>query len=100
MADPEKASHYLLGSDIKKNRILFLIRTCTVIIGLILSPVAAIGFGFYVSYEVDNHNDTYRLPQSQFVKDGRIKVSFDNLRNGTFVPEFKTLQWIDRKSVV
>ncbi|GAV56127.1 hypothetical protein ZYGR_0BA00330 [Zygosaccharomyces rouxii] len=94
MADPEKASHYLLGSDIKKNRILFLIRTCTVIIGLILSPVAAIGFGFYVSYEVDNHNDTYRLPQSQFVKDGRIKVSFDNLRNGTFVPEFKTLQWI------
>lgn len=47
----------------------------------------------YFSYKIRS-SDVYGLPRSQFSRSGRAKISFDNLRNGTFVPELKTLQWI------
>ncbi|GCF01531.1 hypothetical protein ZYGM_001457 [Zygosaccharomyces mellis] len=99
MGDAEKTDYYHLGSEMKRNRsgisrTLLLIQVYTVIVGLMLSPIVVFLFGYHAGLKIFNFNNTYCLPSSQFVKGGRIKVSFDNLRNGTFVPEFKTLQWI------
>lgn len=36
----------------------------------------------------------YRVPNSLYTEDGSLKVSLRNVRNGTFVPKLKSLQWI------
>lgn len=100
MVDAEKGGSHSVGPGTRRNshgigRALLLVRAYIVVIGLMLSPIAALGFGFYASYRIDNVNDSaYKVPDSEFSKNGKIRVSFDNLRNGTFVPEYKTLQWI------
>lgn len=41
-----------------------------------------------------NDEPTYNLPNSSYTNDGSLKVSFANMRNGTFQPVVKSLQWI------
>ncbi|CAR29745.1 hypothetical protein ZYGR_0AD04290 [Zygosaccharomyces rouxii] len=98
MEDIEKSNHYLIESSARKNRNgkgrirTALLRYALLLVFVVL-PVTTFGLGFHINYKASNP-DVYRLPKSQFTKDGKIKVSFDNLRNGTFVPELKALQWI------
>lgn len=45
----------------------------------------------------DGGNDDesgYRVPNSTHTNDGSLKVSLENVRNGTFSPVVKSLQWI------
>ncbi|EDO16374.1 hypothetical protein Kpol_1051p23 [Vanderwaltozyma polyspora DSM 70294] len=41
-----------------------------------------------------NSDDKYHLPNPLVTNDGSLKVSFENVRNGTFQPVYHSLQWI------
>lgn len=43
----------------------------------------------------ERNSQIFKGPLDQFTKSGQIKVSFENVRNGTFVPVTKSLQWIN-----
>ena len=42
----------------------------------------------------DHYNDIYRLPDPYMTDEGLLKISFNNIRNETFVPKLHTLQWL------
>lgn len=44
--------------------------------------------------DVGHTEPGYHIPNSSYTEDGSLKVSLANVRNGTFMPSLKTLQWI------
>ncbi|CDO94703.1 unnamed protein product [Kluyveromyces dobzhanskii CBS 2104] len=97
--EADTADHRLRGILLKDTRKSFTFaKTCLSLSAVLFTAYLFISIVLSLKGSAlpsSNGND-HRLPSKQidFTKDGCFKVSFENVRNGTFQPEMKPLQWI------